>query len=827
MTEEPTDGRGPTPADPPQAEAAGPRALLRDRWGRRDWLILLGLLLVTLAAWAPVIFSRHWSFGVEVDFLRQFYPARFFAASTLSHGTFPLWNPYVLSGQAYFASYQTAMLYPLNLLMVGLYGAAHADFSLKALCIYVVFHYLFAGVFTYVLARELKIGRTGATVAAVTYMFSGYLLAHAGHVNQQNAAAWIPLIFFLFYRALDRRMISYAVGAGAALGIALLAGHLQPPFYLCLLLLAFVVFSGIQRARGDPRMPGFWYGLMALAVTVVVAGSLAAVQLIPTYQMIGLSSRRVVPFAQAATYSLPRRQLITLIFPHFYGSSPKGYMGFWTMWEMYGYAGIVGGALGVVALLRKKKGLVVFLWIVLVLALILALGPGGYLFTALYKSHLLFDRFRDPARMFLIFGFTSALLAGFGADHVMNVISDEDARERYRPVLRLAGELLGLTLLLVLAVSLFLVSRGPKRQAHTSVALHSMILPTALLAGLFLLLLLAGRIKDRGVVVAVGMVALVLVDLAVQGVPWTMVRVNPDDIFGDKRASQYIARQPGEFRVETDANTMYMELDDGALYGLQKASGDDSLVLENYYRYRELVAPSIAPGVQLGLFHVPGITSPLLDAMNDVYFISRDRINATLTAGKLKQRAVVQGIHIYQNMAAAPRAWMSDAVVKADNERVFDELARTGGKGITERALVAAPPGSGLTVGRTIHSIKGTVTVTEVQPHRLVIKTDPSSKGLLVVSEVSYPGWDVFIDGKKGKILDTNFLFRGVVLPGGQRTVEFRFHPGSVYDGMVISLVTLVLLLGYAAALLLARRRMKKPGKEAAASEAVNHNAGL
>ena len=164
---------------------------LRERWDRRDWLILAGLLAGVGVVRTKVLFTRGWSFGVEVDFLRQFYPARFFAARSLAGGTFPLWNPYVLLGQPFFASYQTAMLYPFNLLMVGLYGAAGADLTLRAVSGFVVFHFWLAGVFTYLLARDIKIGRAGATVAALTFMFSGFMTAHAGHLNQQSAAAWI------------------------------------------------------------------------------------------------------------------------------------------------------------------------------------------------------------------------------------------------------------------------------------------------------------------------------------------------------------------------------------------------------------------------------------------------------------------------------------------------------------------------------------------------------------------------------------------------------------------------------------------------------------
>lgn len=783
---------------------------LRDRWDRRDWMVILGLLAVTVLVWSRVLLSRQWSFGVEVDFLRQFYPARFFAAQSLSSGVFPLWNPFVLSGYPFLASYQTAMLYPLNLAVLGLFASAGADWTLKAQCVFVVFHFFLAGAFTYVLARDLKMRRAGACVSALTFMMCGYMVAHSGHVNQVCAAAWIPLVFLLFSRCLDKRRISYAVGAGAALGVAFLAGHFQPLFYLGLLLLALVVYTAVMRSRGDARRPGIAFGLGALAVTLAVAVGLAAAQLIPTFQMIGLSGRGSMSYELAATYSLPRRELLTLVFPHFMGTAPAEYLGFWAplKWEVYGYAGIVGGALAVVALLRKRRSYVVFLWAAALLAVILALGPGGFLWAALARSHLFFDRLRDPGRILLIYGFAMALLAGLGADYVRTALADGARGPRYRAVRKTVAVLLALVVVLVLVIAiLFLASRGSAGEAARRVHLQSTLIPAALLACFLAALFLAGRYARVAKALPFVLAALVLVDLAVLNVPWTFEKINPRDPFDDREASMYVAGRPGEFRVETDANTMYVSLDNGALYGIEKATGDDSLVLADYQRYRELITPSVAPGVQLGLFHVEGIRSPLLDLLNDVYFMSRDRLDPRLGRDKFTLIAAVGGIYTYENRSALPRAWMADGRVVADSEAAFGVLESTKGEGLDIEAVVVEGGTAGPRAGERIPHTAGAVSVAGHGPNRLVIATDPSCSGLLVVSEVFYPGWEVYVDGRKSEILRTNFLFRGVVLPGGQRRVEFRFRPSSVYYGLAVSGAALVLILVYAAALVFFRRR--------------------
>lgn len=78
-----------------------------------------------------------------------------------------------------------------------------------------------------------------------------------------------------------------------------------------------------------------------------------------------------------------------------------------------------------------------------------------------------------------------------------------------------------------------------------------------------------------------------------------------------------------------------------------------------------------------------------------------------------------------------------------------------------------------------------------------------------------YPGWEVFADGKGKEILTTNYLFRGVMLDGGQRRVEFRFRPKSLRTGILVSLITAGLVLLWLAAMMLSRvlRARTRDGK--------------
>ncbi len=173
---------------------------------------------------------------------------------------------------------------------------------------------------------------------------------------------------------------------------------------------------------------------------------------------------------------------------------------------------------------------------------------------------------------------------------------------------------------------------------------------------------------------------------------------------------------------------------------------------------------------------------------------------------------------------------MSDALAFTNNDEVYRYLQETGGEGLRKTALFVYPQASRLedggqgTVGALpFPAVKGKVSFVSRSAHRLTLETDPSCRGLLVASELYYPGWEVYVDGKKKEILKTDLIFRGIMLEGGQKRVEFRFRPASLRKGIIVSLVTVGLLVVYSLILMvwgLTRRKKKR-------SEVIGDSAGV
>jgi uncharacterized membrane protein YfhO len=70
---------------------------------------------------------------------------------------------------------------------------------------------------------------------------------------------------------------------------------------------------------------------------------------------------------------------------------------------------------------------------------------------------------------------------------------------------------------------------------------------------------------------------------------------------------------------------------------------------------------------------------------------------------------------------------------------------------------------------------------------------NPKTDVILVLSEIWYPAWKVFVDGIPAKLHRANYSLRAVEIPKGASKVEFRFASQSFALGQWITLVTLLI----------------------------------
>jgi hypothetical protein len=84
-----------------------------------------------------------------------------------------------------------------------------------------------------------------------------------------------------------------------------------------------------------------------------------------------------------------------------------------------------------------------------------------------------------------------------------------------------------------------------------------------------------------------------------------------------------------------------------------------------------------------------------------------------------------------------------------------------------------------------------TVAVTYPTPHRVELEATLQTPGLVILSDLFYPGWELTIDGKEAPIYPVNRLMRGAAVPAGNHKLVYSYAPLSFRAGRVASIVAL------------------------------------
>jgi uncharacterized membrane protein YfhO len=109
---------------------------------------------------------------------------------------------------------------------------------------------------------------------------------------------------------------------------------------------------------------------------------------------------------------------------------------------------------------------------------------------------------------------------------------------------------------------------------------------------------------------------------------------------------------------------------------------------------------------------------------------------------------------------------------------------------------------------QTVGGESGTIELTSYHPEKLVYRSVTGSAQLAVFSEIYYKnGWKAFVNDTEVPILRVNYLLRGIFVPGGDNTIEFRFEPTSYKYGKLLAYFGSVLILALIAAYFIRRKK--------------------
>lgn len=157
------------------------------------------------------------------------------------------------------------------------------------------------------------------------------------------------------------------------------------------------------------------------------------------------------------------------------------------------------------------------------------------------------------------------------------------------------------------------------------------------------------------------------------------------------------------------------------------------------------------------------------------------------------------GAEVYENLSARPRVLVVPEVVAVPDEDGALDYFRSVSTRLPSKALrvrsfepdrSAVVEGISEDTARTLGGCEpGRARISAYETRRVVVEVDTACAGLLRLTDMFYPGWKARVNGRPAKIHPTDIAFRGVVVPGGRSTVEFRYAPRTFTLGVLLAAV--------------------------------------
>lgn len=715
------------------------------------WRALLEILAPVIAVLlAPLFYWRiltpnpndvaTFPFG---DFTDLNYPYRKWVAEQLAMGQNPWWNPFVSAGHSAIGDIQFRVLYPLDTWLAQYAGGG---FDVRTLELDIVGHVALAVLFTYLLARRLTGSRIGGLVGAIVFGFGGYLSGFpVQQVNLLDASVWLPLILFCIDIGADYNLVTaFVVGAGA-FGLAALAGHPQTLFYVGLAAGLYLIFKGWN--RGKIR----WAALPGLPVLFLGGVTLAAAALIPAYFHLGLTDRTDVSYAFSST-GFALHEALGFILPSQLGGTPL-------------YNGVFTLLLVAIGLKSPRARANKLFWLGLsVLSLVLSFGGSTFLQSVTYLLLGAF-KFRQYERIVFLFDLAISILAAYGA---AELTSRHDLKLGWlrRAVL---WALAGLGVFGILCVVQSVGSSGDSQNRLTALidrAAFSMIV-----LGLGAALMFA-RERRSLKPVAAGLLAVLLVGFDLFSTNW-QVNLRPGDpgrLVAATPIADYLENYTtGLYRIASEG-LLPGDGNAGSLFRLQDVVGNSPLETRDYADFTQ---------------QVPEWTR--WQVLNVRYVITKRKIDDPRL--QLLRQDGDQNLYELDSKDRLPRSYVVYNTISApDHELALDLMKDVDPK---TTAVVEGPPLSLNAAG----DASSRVEITSYQADNLSLNADLSVPGLLVVSEVDYPGWQAEVDGHAVPILRADGIVRAIPLQAGEHQVRFWFVPPGLQQGETISATAARLLI--------------------------------
>ena len=707
----------------------------------------------------------------------------------------------------------------------------------------------------YILLRAFDFRQSLAALGSVMWAFSSYFLIiiAAGHLWKVMALAYLPPMIAGVVLAYRGRYLSGFIVTALFTAFEIKANHVQMTYYYLFIIL-FMVIGYLVKSIREKQLAVFLKatGVLAAAALIGIAINLSSLYHTWQYQKESMRGKSElvkkdaanqtssgldrdyitqwsygidetltllvpdakggasVPLSKNATAMAKADPQIQSMIPQLYDAFPQ-YFGTQPGTSGPVYVGAFVLFLFILGLFIVKGPMKWALLAATVLSVLLAWGHNFMGFTNFFLDYIpMYAKFRTVASILVIAEFTIPLLAALA---LKKIVDEPDVLSKQ---MKFAYISLALTAGVAALIALFPDMMGPfvseqERQmvgsiqgmdggtartilANISDMRAAMVSSDAWRSVIIILigfaLLFAYKLKKlRADYMIAALLVLCLVDM------WQVDKRYLNDEMFVPKSERDMPQQPTatDIEINKDKSLDYRVLNFASNTFNENETSYFHKSIGGYHpaklrRYQEMIDAYIVPEMQKAMQaiaakggnmqQVDGVKLfPVLNMLNTKYFIFPLQGGATIPL---------------KNIYAQGNGWFVDKIdYVADANAEYAEV----GKIDVRHEAVADKQFEAVLGQAKSNDSTATVKLDKYEPNNLQYTVNSKNGGIVVFSEIYYPGWKATVDGQSVELGRVNYILRAVNVKPGKHIVVLDFHPTSISTTETIAYISIVILL--------------------------------
>jgi len=759
------------------------------------------------------------------DNIRQIFPYKTINKEYIGKGSIPLWNPYIFSGTPHLAAYDSAVLYPLNILTIGFH-------PMTAWTILVIIQPLLAGFFMMLLLRKFRFPLSVQLFGSFTYAFSGWMIGYWEEVLVlEHTVLWMPLAFYasLLVWETDSRRKGFSILV-FSLVFSILAGFFQMALYVIVCTALWNAFLFFRKGNGKDSFISAWYVFLAFGIAILVT----SIQWIPSLEAFLVTPRSATDsIFLFKKYLLPIEHVVTFLIPDFWGN-PGAYNYFSSRegfyFEKLIYIGIVPLLFALYGFRNSIERYSHFWKVASVVSLSLGFAlPTSWVF---HYLHIPVLSSALPTRIFGVFCFFVSVLSAYGFSIFIKNKRNDGLKqlllivtivfffiwvflafmliakyfEGIYGVLCASGRMIDIC---ICRIVILVKQLGIRYSLYGSITFRNAILPTGILILGWVLYIMRNR-SIRLVYLVTG-IALFISSFYFA---WKLTYFSESRfVFPEIYILKMLREVSGYNRVWGYGNAfieknflvpykIYSTDGYGAIFsrdyaellsGIQnegKMSTDIRRSDADLFEVSERESFGKGNVYRLRVMSLLGVRYILetKKGPDKDYLSPEDRFPAKLFTLVFEDDTW----RIWEYTKALPRAFFASNIeTVTDDQKLFERIYDPASD-LRHTIFVSSGEAVENDNKENGQSGEGIVHILAYESSKVILSVEAPSEGAIFLSDTYYPGWNATVDGKKTEILKADYAFRAVLVEKGKHTIEFIYQPISVIIGFVLTVVGLV-----------------------------------